>query len=63
MSASAPAGSVAPPRDLGLQQHYIDGAFRPSVTDASFEVLNPATNEHLALAADGREDDVANGRD
>jgi 5-carboxymethyl-2-hydroxymuconic-semialdehyde dehydrogenase len=45
--------------DLGLQPHYIDGRFRPSVSGATFETLNPATNEVLAIAADGAEEDVA----
>jgi 5-carboxymethyl-2-hydroxymuconic-semialdehyde dehydrogenase len=45
--------------DLGLQPHYIDGRFRPSVSGATFETLNPATNAVLALAADGGEADIA----
>jgi 5-carboxymethyl-2-hydroxymuconic-semialdehyde dehydrogenase len=44
---------------FGLQQHYIDGRLRPSISGATFETINPATNEVLALAADGREEDVA----
>ena len=47
------------PTDLGLQEHYVGGRFRPSVSGAVFETLNPATNEVLALAADGAEEDVA----
>jgi 5-carboxymethyl-2-hydroxymuconic-semialdehyde dehydrogenase len=50
---------VSPPGDLGLQEHYINGRFRPSVSEATFETLNPATNEVLAHAADGKEEDVA----
>jgi len=42
-----------------MQQHYIDGRFRPSASGAIFETLNPTTNEVLAPAADGGEDDVA----
>src|SRR5215213_688351 len=51
--------SLAAPHGLGVQEHYIDGRFRPSVSGATFETLNPATNEVLAIAADGGEDDVA----
>ena len=50
---------LAPRGDLGLQEHYINGRFRPSASGATFETLNPATNEVLARAADGREEDVA----
>ena len=50
---------LSPPGDLGLQEHYINGRFRPSVSEATFETLNPATNEVLAHAADGKEEDVA----
>ena len=49
----------AAPTDLGLQEHYVGGRFRPSVSGAVFETLNPTTNEVLALAADGAEEDVA----
>lgn len=44
--------------ELGVQEHYIAGAFRPSESGARFETLNPATNEVLALAAAGDESDV-----
>src|SRR3954463_9757947 len=44
---------------LGVQEHYINGRFRPSASGATFETTNPATNEVLALAADGGEEDVA----
>jgi 5-carboxymethyl-2-hydroxymuconic-semialdehyde dehydrogenase len=43
---------------LGLQRHHIDGAFRPSIDGRTFETLNPATNEVIAMAADGRAADV-----
>jgi 5-carboxymethyl-2-hydroxymuconic-semialdehyde dehydrogenase len=43
---------------FGLQEHYIDGRFRPSAAAGTFESLNPATNEVLVLAADGQEVDV-----
>src|SRR5438477_10771782 len=43
---------------LGLQCHHIDGAFRPSIDGRTFETLNPATNEVIATAADGRTADV-----
>ena len=51
--------TVSAPTDLGLQEHYVDGRFQPSVSGAVFETLNPTTNEVLAFAADGREEDVA----
>src|SRR5215208_6821521 len=57
--ATSRVSALAPPRRLGLQEHYIDGCFRASVSGATFETLNPTTNEVLAIAADGGEDDVA----
>ena len=42
-----------------MQEHYVGGRFQPSVSGAVFETLNPTTNEVLAFAADGREEDVA----
>ncbi|HVW18886.1 MAG TPA: 5-carboxymethyl-2-hydroxymuconate semialdehyde dehydrogenase [Solirubrobacteraceae bacterium] len=45
------AARVAP--DVGLQRHYIDGRFTESFDGATFETLNPATNEVLAEAASG----------
>src|SRR3954454_22422857 len=51
--------ALAPPADLGLQEHYINGRFRASASGATFETSNPATNAVLALAADGGEEDVA----
>ena len=42
----------------GTQEHYIDGAFRASAAAETFESLNPATNEVLALAAAGEAQDV-----
>jgi 5-carboxymethyl-2-hydroxymuconic-semialdehyde dehydrogenase len=50
---------VSSPHELPLQEHYIDGRFCASVSGATFETLNPSTNEVLALAADGHEEDVA----
>jgi 5-carboxymethyl-2-hydroxymuconic-semialdehyde dehydrogenase len=46
---------------VGLQRHYIDGAFAASFDGKTFEALNPSTNEVLAEAADGgsREIDAA----
>jgi 5-carboxymethyl-2-hydroxymuconic-semialdehyde dehydrogenase len=43
---------------LGLQRHFIGGRFLESASGATFETLNPATNEVLALAAAGDEQDV-----
>src|SRR6185312_9345968 len=42
----------------GTQEHYIDGGFRASAAAATFESLNPSTNEVLALAAAGEAPDV-----
>ena len=42
----------------GTQEHYIDGAFRASASAETFESLNPATNEALALASAGQAEDV-----
>ncbi|MFZ1997178.1 MAG: aldehyde dehydrogenase family protein, partial [Solirubrobacteraceae bacterium] len=42
----------------GTQEHYIDGAFRASAAAETFQSLNPATNEPLALASAGRAEDV-----
>src|SRR3954469_13269331 len=57
---AAPTGpTISPPGDLGLQQHYINGRFRPSMSEATFEALNPSTNQVLARAADGEEEDMA----
>jgi 5-carboxymethyl-2-hydroxymuconic-semialdehyde dehydrogenase len=52
------AESPSATRDLALQEHYIAGAFRPSVSGATFESLNPATNDVLVHAAAGDEQDV-----
>jgi 5-carboxymethyl-2-hydroxymuconic-semialdehyde dehydrogenase len=46
------------PGRLGLQRHFIDGAFVPSVAGDTFETLNPATNLPLAWVCDGRSTDV-----
>ncbi len=43
---------------LELQRHYVDGGFRESVAGGVFESVDPATNEVLALTADGRAADV-----
>ncbi|MGZ4175577.1 MAG: 5-carboxymethyl-2-hydroxymuconate semialdehyde dehydrogenase [Solirubrobacteraceae bacterium] len=42
----------------GTQEHYIDGRFQASAGAETFESLNPATNEVLALAAAGEAADV-----
>jgi 5-carboxymethyl-2-hydroxymuconic-semialdehyde dehydrogenase len=44
--------------EYGLQQHYVDGRFIASASDATFETLNPATNEVLALAAEGGKPEI-----
>jgi 5-carboxymethyl-2-hydroxymuconic-semialdehyde dehydrogenase len=56
--SSALAATGAQDARYGLQQHYIDGTFKASVSADTFESLNPATNEVLALAAAGDERDV-----
>jgi 5-carboxymethyl-2-hydroxymuconic-semialdehyde dehydrogenase len=58
MSEPQLAESPAATRGLALQEHYIAGAFRPSVSGATFESLNPATNDLLVPAAAGDEQDV-----
>ena len=51
--------TVRPASDtFGLQQHYIDGDYRPSTSGVTFEVLDPTTNEPLAAAASGDAEDV-----
>src|SRR6476646_11449280 len=40
-------------------EHWIDGGFRPSASGATFEVLDPTTNQVLATCAAGDEADVA----
>ncbi len=42
----------------GVQEHFVGGRFVASAAGATFESLNPATNELLALVADGRSEDV-----
>ena len=51
--------ATGPLPDLGLQAHHIGGGFTPSASGATFETLNPATGEVLALAAAGDAPDVA----
>jgi 5-carboxymethyl-2-hydroxymuconic-semialdehyde dehydrogenase len=57
---NAPTRSSATASELpyGVQEHFIDGVFRPSVSGETFESLNPASNEVLALAAAGEAADV-----
>jgi 5-carboxymethyl-2-hydroxymuconic-semialdehyde dehydrogenase len=43
---------------LALQEHYIDGRFGPSAAGATFTTTDPATNQVLAVVADGRQEDV-----
>ncbi|MGH2850296.1 MAG: aldehyde dehydrogenase family protein, partial [Solirubrobacteraceae bacterium] len=54
ISATASASTVR----AELQPHYIAGEFRESIAGGTFETLNPATNEVLSTAADGRSADV-----
>ncbi|MGH7861641.1 MAG: aldehyde dehydrogenase family protein, partial [Candidatus Dormibacteraceae bacterium] len=61
MTDLVPHAQVAPfPCAVGneLQQHYIDGGFRPSRSGMTFESLNPTTNRVLACAAAGDAADV-----
>jgi 5-carboxymethyl-2-hydroxymuconic-semialdehyde dehydrogenase len=57
---SLQARSSGNPSELpyGVQEHFIDGVFRPSVSGETFESLNPSSNEVLALAAAGDAADV-----
>jgi 5-carboxymethyl-2-hydroxymuconic-semialdehyde dehydrogenase len=44
--------------DVGPQQHYIAGAFRPGADGRTFATLDPATNEPIAEIAEGLAADV-----
>ncbi|MDO8211175.1 5-carboxymethyl-2-hydroxymuconate semialdehyde dehydrogenase [Conexibacter sp. CPCC 206217] len=55
LAATAPAVEA---NRFPLQQHYIDGAFRPSVAGGTFTTANPANGVVLAEASDGRAEDV-----
>ena len=57
MSQPETIGTETAPR-VGLQRHYIDGAFRDSVDGGTFETSNPATNTVLGDVADGLAADV-----
>jgi len=52
------ASTSAPAVRYDVQEHYIGGGFRKSVSGATFETLDPNTNTVLALAAAGDERDV-----
>jgi 5-carboxymethyl-2-hydroxymuconic-semialdehyde dehydrogenase len=58
MSMQTEARALSGDRGYGVQEHYIGGAFVPSVAGGTFESLNPATNGVLARTADGQEADV-----
>jgi len=57
MQATAPRRAQLV-EEIGLQRHYIDGAFRESVSGATFTTLDPATNEVITEAADGGAEDI-----
>ncbi len=46
------------PEKLGLQRHFIDGAFVESVAAQTFATLDPTTNTVLAHVCDGRAADI-----
>jgi 5-carboxymethyl-2-hydroxymuconic-semialdehyde dehydrogenase len=47
------------PKDLPTRiQHFIDGEFVDSLAGATFDVLDPVTNEPYATAAAGQKDDI-----
>src|SRR3954468_22703054 len=52
------AALMAAVASYGLQEHYIDGAYSPSGSGASLDVLNPATNGVLATVACGGPDEI-----
>jgi 5-carboxymethyl-2-hydroxymuconic-semialdehyde dehydrogenase len=56
--AGGDASQVVERATLELQEHYIDGRFRPSSTGATFATLDPTTNAVLARAAEGGKADV-----
>jgi 5-carboxymethyl-2-hydroxymuconic-semialdehyde dehydrogenase len=58
---TAHATAEPPGQAFGVQQHFIDGVFAPSVSGATFESLNPSTNEVLAIAAAGDAADINAG--
>jgi 5-carboxymethyl-2-hydroxymuconic-semialdehyde dehydrogenase len=58
LAGSALARLEAPVGVLPLQRHYVDGSFRDSVDGATFESLDPTTNEVLAYTASGSSADV-----
>src|SRR5579875_3356848 len=49
-------------RDIVRLEHeyglFVGGEFRPAASGATFETLNPATEERLALVAEAGEEDV-----
>jgi 5-carboxymethyl-2-hydroxymuconic-semialdehyde dehydrogenase len=57
-TAGATTPGAARVGSLGLQRHFIGGAFVESAAGGTFETLNPATNEVLAVACEGRAEDV-----
>src|SRR5579883_3118878 len=46
------------PRKTITIQHFIDGNYQPSVSEAVFEDINPATGETLAIVARGDAQDM-----
>jgi 5-carboxymethyl-2-hydroxymuconic-semialdehyde dehydrogenase len=56
-STNQPA-AVVPAVPFELQRHYIDGDYVPSSSGATFESLNPTSNEVLALAARGGAEEI-----
>ena len=58
MNTQAQPSATASALPYGVQEHFIDGAFVPSVSGKTFASLNPASNEVLALATAGDAADV-----
>src|SRR4051812_9440174 len=55
---TATAMSLTESEPLALQRHFIDGAFRASRAGGTFEARSPATNEVIAMVADGQAADI-----
>jgi len=58
MNAQARFSATASELPYGVQEHFIDGVFVPSVSGEILESLNPASNEVLAVASAGGMADV-----
>src|SRR5699024_2751451 len=58
MTATTPAGHHTPENLPEHIQHYIDGEFVDSADGATFDVLDPVTNQNYLKAAAGKKADI-----